>query len=168
MLEIESAVLDGSGKLELTGSLGDVMVESAKTAVSFIRSRADELEINKDFYKNRDIHIHVPDGATPKDGPSAGVTIATSLVSALTGKKVRSDVAMTGEITLRGRVLPIGGLKEKSMAAYRAGIKTVIIPYENVSDLDDVDSKVKEKITFKPVKTVDQVWNEAVIGFCKS
>lgn len=168
MLEIESAVLDGSGKLELTGSLGDVMVESAKTAVSFIRSRADELEINKDFYKNRDIHIHVPDGATPKDGPSAGVTIATSLVSALTGKKVRSDVAMTGEITLRGRVLPIGGLKEKSMAAYRAGIKTVIIPYENVSDLDDVDSKVKEKITFKPVKTVDQVWNEAVIDFCKS
>lgn len=168
MLEIESAVLDGSGKLELTGSLGDVMVESAKTAVSFIRSRADELEINKDFYKNRDIHIHVPDGATPKDGPSAGVTIATSLVSALTGKKVRSDVAMTGEITLRGRVLPIGGLKEKSMAAYRAGIKTVIIPYENVSDLDDVDSKVKEKITFKPVKTVDQVWSEAVIDFCKS
>ena len=168
MLEIESAVLDGSGKLELTGSLGDVMVESAKTAVSFIRSRADELEINRDFYKNRDIHIHVPDGATPKDGPSAGVTIATSLVSALTGKKVRSDVAMTGEITLRGRVLPIGGLKEKSMAAYRAGIKTVIIPYENVSDLDDVDSKVKEKITFKPVKTVDQVWNEAVIDFCKS
>ena len=165
MLEIESAVLDGSGKLELTGSLGDVMRESARTAVSFIRSKADELNINKDFYKNNDIHIHVPDGATPKDGPSAGVTIATSLVSALTGKKVRSDIAMTGEITLRGRVLPIGGLKEKSMAAYRAGIKTVIIPYENVSDLDDVDSKVKEKVTFKPVKTVDQVWSEAVIGF---
>ena len=165
MLEIESAVLDGSGKLELTGSLGEVMRESAKTAVSFIRSRADELNINKDFYKTNDIHIHVPDGATPKDGPSAGVTIATSLVSALTGKKVRSDIAMTGEITLRGRVLPIGGLKEKSMAAYRAGIKTVIIPYENVSDLDDVDSKVKEKLTFKPVKTIDQVWDEAVIGF---
>lgn len=165
MLEIESAVLEGTGKLELTGSLGDVMRESAKTAVSFIRSKAGELNINKEFYKDSDIHIHVPEGATPKDGPSAGVTIATSLVSALTGKKVRDDVAMTGEITLRGRVLPIGGLKEKSMAAYRAGIKTVIIPYGNVSDLDEVDNKVRENVTFKPVKTVDQVWNEAVIDF---
>lgn len=165
MLEIETAVLNGSGKLELTGSLGDVMQESAKTAVSFIRSKADELGISKEFYKTSDIHIHVPEGATPKDGPSAGVTIATSLVSALTGKKVRDDVAMTGEITLRGRVLPIGGLKEKSMAAYRAGISTVIIPFENMPDLDEVDSKVKEKITFKPVKSVDQVWNEAVLGF---
>lgn len=167
MLEIESAVLDGSGKLELTGSLGDVMRESAKTAVSYIRSKADELAINKDFYKNSDIHIHVPDGATPKDGPSAGVTIATSLVSALTGKKVRNDVAMTGEITLRGRVLPIGGLKEKSMAAYRAGIKTVLIPYDNVSDLDEVDKKVKDAIVFKPVKSVEQVWDEAVLDFVK-
>lgn len=167
MLEIESAVLDGSGKLELTGSLGDVMRESAKTAVSYIRSKADELAINKDFYKNSDIHIHVPDGATPKDGPSAGVTIATSLVSALTGKKVRNDVAMTGEITLRGRVLPIGGLKEKSMAAYRAGIKTVLIPYDNVSDLDEVDKKVKDAIVFKPVKSVEQVWYEAVLDFVK-
>lgn len=165
MLEIETAVLQGSGKLELTGSLGEVMQESAKTAVSFIRSKADELNINKEFYKQNDIHIHVPEGATPKDGPSAGVTIATSLVSALTGKKVRDDVAMTGEITLRGRVLPIGGLKEKSMAAYRSGIKTIIIPYGNMADLDDVDKKVKESITFKPVKTVDQVWNEAVIDF---
>ncbi|MBR6941306.1 MAG: endopeptidase La [Clostridia bacterium] len=165
MLEIESAVLEGTGKLELTGSLGDVMRESAKTAVSFIRSKANDLNINKDFYKNSDIHIHVPEGATPKDGPSAGVTIATSLVSALTGKKVRDDVAMTGEITLRGRVLPIGGLKEKSMAAYRAGIKTVIIPYGNVSDIEEVDKKVREKISFKPVKTVDQVWKEAVDDF---
>ncbi len=165
MLEIEAAVLNGSGKLELTGSLGDVMQESAKTAVSFIRSRAEELGISKEFYKTSDIHIHVPEGATPKDGPSAGVTIATSLVSALTGKKIRGDVAMTGEITLRGRVLPIGGLKEKSMAAYRAGMNTVLIPFENVPDLDEVDSKVKEKITFKPVKSVDQVWNEAVLGF---
>ena len=165
MLEIEAAVLNGSGKLELTGSLGDVMQESAKTAVSFIRSKAEELGISKEFYKTSDIHIHVPEGATPKDGPSAGVTIATSLVSALTGKKIRGDVAMTGEITLRGRVLPIGGLKEKSMAAYRAGMNTVLIPFENVPDLDEVDSKVKEKITFKPVKSVDQVWNEAVLGF---
>ncbi|MCQ2477259.1 MAG: endopeptidase La [Clostridia bacterium] len=165
MLEIEAAVLNGSGKLELTGSLGDVMQESAKTAVSFIRSKAEELGISKEFYKTSDIHIHVPEGATPKDGPSAGVTIATSLVSALTGKKIRGDVAMTGEITLRGRVLPIGGLKEKSMEAYRAGMNTVLIPFENVPDLDEDDSKVKEKITFKPVKSVDQVWNEAVLGF---
>ncbi len=162
MLEIESAVLKGTGKLELTGSLGDVMQESAKAAVSFIRSRADNLPLNANFYKECDIHIHVPEGATPKDGPSAGVTIATSLVSALTGIKVRKDVAMTGEITLRGRVLPIGGLKEKSMAAYRAGIKTVVIPYDNISDLDEVDSKVKEAITFEPVKSVEEVWNIAL------
>lgn len=162
MLEIETAVLKGTGKLELTGSLGDVMQESAKAAVSYIRSKADSLPINGSFYKEADIHIHVPEGATPKDGPSAGVTIATSLVSALTGRKVRKDVAMTGEITLRGRVLPIGGLKEKSMAAFRAGIKTVVIPYDNISDLDEVDPKVKEAITFKPVKTVDAVWEIAL------
>ena len=162
MLEIETAVLKGTGKLELTGSLGDVMQESAKAAVSYIRSKAESLPINGNFYKEADIHIHVPEGATPKDGPSAGVTIATSLVSALTGRKVRKDVAMTGEITLRGRVLPIGGLKEKSMAAYRAGIKTVVIPYDNISDLDEVDPKVKEAIAFKPVKTVDAVWDIAL------
>lgn len=162
MLEIETAVLKGTGKLELTGSLGDVMQESAKAAVSYIRSKADYLPINGNFYKEADIHIHVPEGATPKDGPSAGVTIATSLVSALTGRRVRKDVAMTGEITLRGRVLPIGGLKEKSMAAYRAGIKTVVIPYDNISDLDEVDPKVKEAITFEPVKTVDAVWDIAL------
>lgn len=162
MLEIETAVLKGTGKLELTGSLGDVMQESAKAAVSYIRSKADSLPINGDFYKENDIHIHVPEGATPKDGPSAGVTIATSLVSALSGIKVRKDVAMTGEITLRGRVLPIGGLKEKSMAAYRAGIKTVIIPYDNISDLDEVDPVVKEAVAFEPVKTVEAVWNIAL------
>ncbi len=162
MLEIETAVLKGTGKLELTGSLGDVMQESAKAAVSYIRSKSDALPINGDFYKDSDIHIHVPEGATPKDGPSAGVTIATSLVSALTGVKVRKDVAMTGEITLRGRVLPIGGLKEKSMAAYKAGIKTVVIPYDNISDLDEVDSVVKETVTFKPVKTVEAVWDIAL------
>ncbi len=162
MLEIEAAVLNGTGKLELTGSLGDVMQESARAAVSYIRSKADSLPVNANFYKDSDIHIHVPEGATPKDGPSAGVTIATALVSALTGRKVRKDVAMTGEITLRGRVLPIGGLKEKSMAAYRAGIKTVVIPYDNISDLDEVDPKVKEAIEFKPVKTVEEVWNIAL------
>ena len=162
MLEIEAAVLEGSGKLELTGSLGDVMQESAKAAVSYIRSKADELPVSASFYKDKDIHIHVPEGATPKDGPSAGVTIATALVSALSGRKVRKDVAMTGEITLRGRVLPIGGLKEKSMAAYRAGIKTVVIPYDNIADLDEVDPKVKEAITFLPVKTVSAVWDAAL------
>lgn len=162
MLEIETAVLKGSGKLELTGSLGNVMQESAKAAISYIRSKADSLPINGSFYKDSDIHIHVPEGATPKDGPSAGVTIATSLASALTGRKVRKDVAMTGEITLRGRVLPIGGLKEKSMAAYRAGIKTVVIPHDNISDLDEVDPKVKEAIAFEPVKTVEEVWNIAL------
>lgn len=168
MLEIESVVVNGNGKLQLTGSLGDVMKESAQTAVSYIRSKSDELKVDKDFYKNSDIHIHVPEGATPKDGPSAGITIATSLVSALTGNKIRSDIAMTGEITLRGRVLPIGGLREKSMAAYRAGIKTVIIPYGNVSDLDEVDEEVKKKISFMPVRTIDQVWDKAVEGFGKA
>ncbi len=162
MLEIEAAVLKGTGKLELTGSLGDVMQESAKAAVSYIRSKSDSLPINVSFHKDCDIHIHVPEGATPKDGPSAGVTIATSLVSALTGMPVRKDVAMTGEITLRGRVLPIGGLKEKSMAAYRAGIKTVVIPYDNISDLDEVDPVVKAAIRFVPVKNVNEVWEIAL------
>ncbi len=162
MLEIEAAVLEGAGKLELTGSLGDVMQESAKAAVSYIRSKSSVLPISHTFYKDKDIHIHVPEGATPKDGPSAGVTIATALVSALSGQKVRKDVAMTGEITLRGRVLPIGGLKEKSMAAYKAGIKTVVIPYDNIADLDEVDPKVKEAVSFVPVKTIEAVWNVAL------
>ena len=162
MLEIEAAVLDGTGKLELTGSLGDVMQESAKAAVSYIRSKSADLPVSCTFYKDKDIHIHVPEGATPKDGPSAGVTIATALVSALSNRKVRKDVAMTGEITLRGRVLPIGGLKEKSMAAYKAGIKTVIIPYDNIPDLDEVDPKVKQAVSFVPVKTVEAVWDTAL------
>ncbi len=162
MLNVEAAVMDGTGKLELTGSLGDVMQESAKAALSVIRSRAGTLRINGDFYKTKDIHIHVPEGATPKDGPSAGVTMATALLSALTGTAVRGDVAMTGEITLRGRVLPIGGLKEKSMAAFRAGVKTIIIPADNISDLDEVDEAVKENIRFIPVKTIDSVWSEAM------
>lgn len=168
MLEVEAAVLEGSGKLELTGSLGDVMRESAKAAVSCIRAKASELCIDTEFYKNKDIHIHVPDGATPKDGPSAGVTMATALVSALTGKKVRRDVAMTGEISLRGRVLPIGGLKEKSMAAYRAGVKTVLIPYANIPDLDEVDPKVKENVCFIPAKCIETVWRTAIEDFDNS
>ncbi len=165
MLEVEAAVLDGTGKTELTGSLGDVMQESARAAVSYIRANAKRLGISETFYKDKDIHIHVPEGATPKDGPSAGVTIATALVSALTDKKVRSDIAMTGEITLRGRVLPIGGLKEKSMAAYKAGMKTVYIPFDNISDLDEVDPVVKASVSFVPVKNVETIWNEAIENF---
>lgn len=161
-LEIEVNVMDGTGKLELTGSLGDVMKESAKAALSFIRSISNELKIGSDFYKKKDIHIHVPEGATPKDGPSAGITIATAVASALTGRPVRRDIAMTGEVTLRGRVLAIGGLKEKSLAAYRMGIKTVIIPEENRKDFDELAPSVKENITFIPVKDCREVLNTAL------
>ena len=163
MLKIEIAVFDGSGKIELTGSLGDVMKESAKIAVSCVRAMADKLGIDADFYKNKDIHIHAPEGAVPKDGPSAGVTMMTALVSALTGRAVRRDVAMTGEITLRSNVLAIGGLKEKSMAAYKAGVKTVIIPYANEKDLADIDGEVKDAITFIPVKTGWEVLEHALV-----
>jgi len=154
---VEVNCMKGSGKTELTGSLGDVMKESAVAAISFIRSKADELNIDSDFHKTTDIHIHVPEGATPKDGPSAGITMATAVVSALTKTGVRADVAMTGEITLRGRVLPIGGLREKSLAAYRAGATTVIIPKANVADLDDIPTEVREKINFVPVEHMDDV-----------
>ncbi|MBO4392408.1 MAG: endopeptidase La [Clostridia bacterium] len=156
-MPVEVNAMEGSGKIELTGLLGDVMKESAHAAVSFIRSKASEYGIAEDFYKTKDIHIHVPEGAVPKDGPSAGVTLATALISELSQKPVRNDVAMTGEITLRGRVLPIGGLKEKSMAAYKAGMKTVIIPKDNLPDLYEVDDVVKENVDFKPVETVDEV-----------
>lgn len=158
MLPIEVSVLDGTGKLELTGSLGDVMKESAKIAVSLVRSRAAQFGIDTDFYKNKDIHIHCPEGAVPKDGPSAGITMTTAITSALSGIAVKGDVAMTGEITLRGNVLAIGGLKEKSMAAYRQGMKKVIIPWENAPDLEKIDDAVKEKITFVPVRTIDEVF----------
>ena len=157
ILPIEVAVMDGTGKLELTGSLGDVMKESARTAISCIRTRASSLGIKHDFYTKYDIHIHAPEGAIPKDGPSAGTAMATAITSALCDIPVRHDVAMTGEITLLGRVLPIGGLKEKTMAAYRSGIKTVIIPADNVSDLEEIDSTVKKSIEFKPVEKIDQV-----------
>lgn len=163
-LPIEVALLNGTGKIELTGSLGDVMKESAKIALSCTRTMIDTLKLDPDFYKNNDIHIHAPEGAVPKDGPSAGITMTTAIVSALTGKPVRKDVAMTGEITLRGRVLPIGGLKEKAMAAYRVGIKTVIIPEDNVSDLFEVDPVVKEAVAFVPVSNIKQVLDIALVS----
>lgn len=163
MLEVEAVSFPGSGKLELTGSLGDVMIESAKLAVSICRARADELGVKEpDFYKTRDIHIHVPEGAVPKDGPSAGVTITTALVSELTGIPVKSSVAMTGEITLRGEVLPIGGLREKTMAAYSNGIKTVIIPADNLSDLEEVDDAVKKNVSIIGVSHFREALNIAL------
>ncbi len=161
-LSVEVNVMPGTGKIELTGKLGDVMKESAKAALSFIRSRSDTLGIMSDFYKEYDIHIHVPEGAVPKDGPSAGITIATAVASALTGRKVKRDIAMTGEITLRGNVLKIGGLKEKSLAAYRAGIKTIIIPKDNEADLDDIAKEIREQITFLPVRHADEVLGYAL------
>ena len=162
LLEVEVNVMDGSGKLELTGNLGDVMKESAHAAISCIRSRSAQLGVDPDFYKNRDIHIHFPEGAVPKDGPSAGVAITTAVVSALTGRKVRSDVAMTGEVTLRGRVLAIGGLKEKTMAAKRSGIRTVIIPKENQRDLAEIDPVVRDSLRFVTAETIDTVLAEAL------
>ena len=162
IMQIEASILEGTGKIELTGSLGDVMKESAKIAVSFVRSRANELGIDPSFYKDKDIHIHAPEGAVPKDGPSAGVTMTTALVSALTNRPVKPDVAMTGEISLRGNVLAIGGLKEKSMAAYKNKMKTVLIPQDNVPDLEKVDEVVKKNIEFIPVSTLDEVLNLAL------
>jgi len=162
-LPVEVAVLEGTGKIELTGSLGDVMKESARTAVSYVRSRAVEWNIPTDFYKTKDIHIHVPEGAVPKDGPSAGITITTALVSALSGIPIRRDVAMTGEVSLRGRVLPIGGLREKTMAAYIYGVSTVIIPQDNEADLAEVDKTVKESLTFVPVSHMDKVLQTALV-----
>ena len=162
MLQVEVAVLEGKGEIKLTGSLGDVMKESASAAVSFIRSKAKEYDIDEDFYKTKDIHLHFPAGAVPKDGPSAGVTIATALLSALTDTPVRCDVAMTGEISLRGKVLPIGGLREKTMAAYRHGVKTVIIPEDNKSDLDEVENVVKENIRFVLANSLETVFENAL------
>jgi len=161
-LVIEVTVMPGSGKLTLTGKLGDVMKESAQAAFSYIRSRAKEWGIDPSFHEKNDIHIHIPEGAIPKDGPSAGITMATALVSALTGLRVNREVAMTGEITLRGRVLPIGGLKEKSLAAHRAGIKKVLIPKDNERDLRDVPDSIREEMTFVPVSGMDEVLRHAL------
>ena len=157
VLDVETAAVPGTGKVELTGNLGDVMKESARAAITYIRSRAELLGIDPEFYRNRDIHIHFPEAAVPKDGPSAGITMCIALISALSGKPVRADIAMTGEISLRGRVLPIGGLREKTMAALRAGVTTVIIPKENEPDLQDIDPLVREKLRFCPVAHADEV-----------
>ena len=162
LLQVEAVVMDGTGKLELTGSLGDVMKESAKAAHSYLRSIASKVEIDPDAFTKKDIHVHVPQGAVPKDGPSAGVTMATAMLSALTNRPVKKDIAMTGEITLTGRVLPIGGLREKSMAAYKHGVRLVIIPKENESDLWEVETVVKENVEFTAVETLDEVFSLAL------
>ncbi len=166
LLQVEALPMPGSGKLELTGSLGDVMVESAKIAWSILRSKADEYQIDKDFYKKTDMHIHFPEGAVPKDGPSAGVTMVTVLISAMAKIPVRRDVAMTGEVSLRGNVIAIGGLREKSMAAYKAGIKTVLIPEENRQDYEKLDSFLKEGMTYIFCRTVDEVLENALAEHC--
>ena len=163
-LPVEVSSMEGTGKLELTGQLGDVMKESAKAGYSYIRANAAKYNIDRDFYKNKDIHIHVPEGAVPKDGPSAGVTMITAMISALTNKKVRHNVAMTGEITLTGRVLPIGGLKEKSLAAYRAGIDTIIIPKDNEKDIQEIPKSIKNKLKFIIASKVEDVLENALIG----
>ncbi len=163
MLKVEVLAVDGSGKIELTGTIGDVMKESAHIAVTYVRAHADEYGIDKNFYKTKDIHIHIPEGAVPKDGPSAGVTLTTSLVSALSGLKVRHDIAMTGEITLTGRVLPIGGLREKSTAAYTMGIRTLLIPKENMRDIAELDEVVRNEIKFIPCETLNDVLTTALV-----
>jgi ATP-dependent Lon protease len=153
--------MSGSGKVKLTGQLGDVMKESAEIAISYIRENASRLGIDPDFHSKNDIHIHVPEGAVPKDGPSAGVTLATALISVLSSRPVRRDIAMTGEITLRGNVLPIGGLKEKTIAGYTAGVSCILIPKKNVKDLDEIDPIVRENVNFVACETIDDVLNVA-------
>jgi ATP-dependent Lon protease len=162
LLTIEAAIVPGKGKLTHTGKLGDVMTESIQAAMTVVRSRAEVLGIDADFHQKQDVHVHVPEGATPKDGPSAGVGMCTALVSALTDIPVKADVAMTGEITLRGEVLPIGGLKEKLLAAHRGGITTVLIPHENEKDLVEIPKNIKDKLTILPVKWIDQVLEYAL------
>jgi ATP-dependent Lon protease len=163
LLTTEVSVMPGKGKLTVTGKLGDVMQESAQAAMSYVRSRADQLGISRHFYQRFDIHLHVPEGAVPKDGPSAGITMATTIASALLKIPVRKDVAMTGEVTLRGRVLPIGGLKEKVMAAHRGGIKTIIIPKENEKDIEDIPKKILKDIKLILVDHMDQVLRNALV-----
>jgi ATP-dependent Lon protease len=157
LLTIEAAVVPGKGKLQHTGQLGEVMQESIQAAMTVVRSRAQVLGLEPEFYQKQDVHLHIPEGATPKDGPSAGIGMCTALVSALTKIPVRSDVAMTGEITLRGEVLPIGGLKEKLLAAHRGGIKTVLIPHENTKDLVEIPDNIKGNLEIKPVKWIEEV-----------
>ena len=161
LLSIEVSVLAGSGKLSPTGTLGNVMKESAHAALSYVRSRATEFGLKKDFYQKTDIHIHIPEGAVPKDGPSAGITMAVAMVSALTNTPIRHDVAMTGELTLSGRVLPIGGLKEKALAAYRGEVFKIILPKDNEKDIPEVPDKIRKGLKFYPVKNMDEVIKEA-------
>ena len=163
IMQMEVGVLSGTGKTVLTGNLGDVMKESAEAAITFVRANAQKYGIDTEFYKNRDIHIHATESAVPKDGPSAGVTITTALISALTSRPVRRDIAMTGEVSIRGRVLAIGGLKEKAMAAYRGGVKRIFIPHDNIADIDDVDQKVRENVEFIPVKYVNEIIDRALL-----
>jgi len=163
-LQIEVALTPGKGRIQLTGKLGEVMKESAQTALSYVRSLSTKLEIDTEFFDQHDIHIHVPEGAVPKDGPSAGITIATALVSAVKNTPIKREVGMTGEITLRGRVLPIGGLKEKSLGAHRAGITTIIIPKDNERDIDDIPESIRQELTFKPVTSAEEVLNIALVG----
>ena len=163
LLRVESAMMEGTGKLELTGSLGDVMKESAKIALSIARVRSAKYNLPSDFYKTKDIHVHFPEGAVPKDGPSAGVTLVTSLISRLSGIPVRHDIAMTGEVTLSGRVFAIGGLREKTMAAYKSGIRRVLIPADNAKDLERLEDYIKNDIDFVLCKTVDDVLDNALV-----
>ena len=162
-LFIETSAVPGTGKLQLTGQLGDVMQESARTGISYIRSVAHKHGIDENFYKEKDIHIHVPEGAVPKDGPSAGVTMCVAMISTLTGIPVRKDVAMTGEVTLRGNVLPVGGIKEKVLAAHRAGVRTVLLPFENERDIDEIPENVREQMNFVLIKNVDEALKEALV-----
>jgi ATP-dependent Lon protease len=172
VLLTEATTMDGKGELQLTGKLGEVMQESAKAALSFVRSRSNDFGLTADFYKLKDMHVHIPEGAIPKDGPSAGITLATTIVSALSGIPVRRDVAMTGEITLRGKVLPIGGVKEKILAAHRAGIKTVILPKDNQKDLKEIPDSVLENIKVVQVESMEEVLEVAlersIFGKCSS
>ena len=163
MLTIEASTMEGKGNVEFTGSLGDVMKESGQAAMSYIRAYAKDLGIRGKFYDNKDIHVHIPEGATPKDGPSAGITMTTAMVSSLTGKKVRNDLAMTGEVTITGDVLPIGGLKEKALAAYTYGIHDVIIPRDNKRDIEDIPKEIRDKINFIEVDNVSEVIDRALI-----
>ncbi|HEU0166340.1 MAG TPA: S16 family serine protease, partial [Chloroflexota bacterium] len=162
VLFVEASMVPGHGNFQLTGQLGNVMQESARAALTYARSRAEALGIDPQFLESHDIHVHVPAGAVPKDGPSAGVTMATAITSAITKRPVNKDVAMTGEITLRGRVLPVGGIKEKMLAAHRAGVKTVCLPRENEQDLDDLPKEVRDEMRFVPVDHVDEVLNAAL------
>jgi len=162
VLSVETIVMPGKGKLTLTGQLGDVMQESGKAALTYARSRATKFKIDSKFYENCDIHVHIPEGAVPKDGPSAGITMATSLISSLTDIPIRKDVAMTGEITLRGKVLPVGGLKEKILAAYQSGIKTIIIPKDNFKNLEDLPNDIKKRLKFIMVNNIDEVLKNAL------